>query len=57
LGTFTSDFGANISTVISFTGLSISVNTTDNYTIKIASPAWATNPTGWVIGGNLLVTI
>jgi hypothetical protein len=57
LGTFTSDFGANISTVISFTGLSISVNTTDNYTIKIVSPAWATNPTGWVIGGNLLVTI
>jgi hypothetical protein len=57
LGTFTSDFGANTTAVISFTSLSISVNTTDNYTIKIACPTWTTNPTNWIIGGNLLVTI
>jgi hypothetical protein len=57
LGTFTSDFGTLVSTVISFTSLSISVNTTDSYSIKIVCPTWATNPTGWVIGGNLFIII
>lgn len=55
LGTFTSDFGGSTSGTFAFTGLSISVNTTDEYTLKIETPAWATNPTTWVLGGNLRV--
>lgn len=56
LGTFTSDFGA-VRTNISFTGLSIAINTTDTYTIKITCPTWATNPQGWQISGNLNIKI
>jgi hypothetical protein len=47
VGTFTSDFGASTTLKTLFSGLSIAVNTTDDWTFKIATPAWATNPTFW----------
>ena len=45
IGTFTSDFGASTSKGWTFTGLSISVNATDDYCVKFACPTWVTNPT------------
>lgn len=48
IGTFTSDFGAATSLAQLFTGLSIAVNATDNYEIKILTPTWTTNPTNWI---------
>jgi hypothetical protein len=48
IGTFTSDFGAATSLAQLFTGLSIAVNTTDDYEIKILTPTWTTNPTNWI---------
>lgn len=50
LGTFTSDFGANQSKTFLFTGLNISVNSINNWTFKILTPTWVTNPTSWRIG-------
>ena len=55
IGTFTSDFGANAIASFIYTGLSISVNTTDLWAIKIACPTWVTNPTVWQGGGELLI--
>jgi hypothetical protein len=49
IGTFTSDFGASSTLKTLFTGLSITVNTTDDYSAKFATPAWGTNPTNWGI--------
>lgn len=49
IGTFTSDFGATTSATFNFTGLSITVNNSDYYCIKIACPAWGTNPSGWAM--------
>jgi hypothetical protein len=57
IGTFTSDFGASGSLKTLFSGLSIAVNTTDNYVIKITTPAWSSNPTSWIISGLIQVTI
>jgi hypothetical protein len=48
IGTFTSDFGANSVLSTLFTGLSITVNTTNDYVFKIATPAFGTNPTNWL---------
>ena len=56
IGTFTSDFGASTTLKTLFTGLSISVNTTDDWTLKILTPAWGTNPSDWVFGGTLSLT-
>lgn len=53
VGTFTSDFGASTNVNFAWTGLSISVNTTDYWTLKIACPAFATNPTQWIIDGKI----
>lgn len=50
LGTFISDFGSNQSKTFLFTGLNISVNSTDNWNFKILTPTWVTNPTSWRIG-------
>jgi hypothetical protein len=48
IGTFTSDFGANSVLSTLFTGLSITVNTTNDYVFKITTPAFGTNPTNWL---------
>jgi hypothetical protein len=56
IGTFTSDFGANTTLKTLITALSISVNTTDDWTLKILTPAWGTNPSDWVFGGIISVT-
>ena len=48
IGTFTSNFGASTALKTLYTGLSIAVNTTDDYCIKITTPAFATNPTNWI---------
>lgn len=47
IGTFTSDFGANTTLKTRFTGLSIAVNTSDNWVVKILTPPWGTNPSSW----------
>jgi len=57
IGTFTSNFGASTTLKQLFSGLSISVNTTDDYTIKIATPAWVTNPANWIPSLTLQMTI
>jgi hypothetical protein len=57
IGTFTSNFGASTTLKQLFSGLSISVNTTDDYTIKIATPAWVTNPTNWTPSITLQQTV
>ena len=56
IGTFTSDFGATSTLKTLFSGLSIAVNTTDDWTVKILTPAWGTNPSDWVFGGIISVT-
>jgi hypothetical protein len=50
LGTFTSNFGSNRSKTFLFTGLNITVNSTDNWSFKILTPTWVTNPTSWRVG-------
>jgi hypothetical protein len=57
IGTFTSNFGASTTLKQLFSGLSISVNTTDDYTIKIAAPTWVTNPTNWTPSITLQQTV
>ena len=47
IGTFTSDFGANTTLKTRFTGLSIAVNTSDDWVVKILTPTWGTNPSSW----------
>lgn len=56
IGTFTSNFGASAVLSTLFTGLSITVNTTDDYTFKITTPAFATNPTNWLPAVILSIT-
>ena len=43
-GTFTMDNGLNSNTFANFS-VSIAINTTDKWSIKILTPAWVTNPT------------
>jgi hypothetical protein len=43
-GTFTMDGGVNSNTYANFS-VSIAINTTDKWSIKILTPAWVTNPT------------
>jgi hypothetical protein len=43
-GTFTMDGGVNANTFANFS-VSIAINTTDLWAIKILTPAWVTNPT------------
>lgn len=57
IGTFTSNFGASTTLKQLFSGLSISVNATDDYTIKITTPTWATNPSTWTPTLTLQITI
>jgi hypothetical protein len=57
IGTFTSNFGASTTLKQLFSGISISVNTTDDYTIKIAAPIWVTNPTQWTPSITLQQTV
>ena len=45
LGTFTLDKGVNGVGVTAFTPSISIANTTDTWTIKMSTPAWATNPT------------
>jgi hypothetical protein len=48
VGTFTSNFTAATGAFFNFSGLNISIpNTTDNWTLKIVTPTWVTNPTAW----------
>ena len=48
VGTFTSNFTAGTAAFFNFSGLNISIpNTTDNWTLKIVTPSWATNPSNW----------
>ena len=44
-GTFTMDGGVNANTFANYS-VSIPINTTDLWAIKILTPAWVTNPTG-----------
>lgn len=53
VGTFTSDFGGSINNQFTFTGLTIAVNATDFWIIKILTPTWVTNPTQWYIQGKI----
>lgn len=55
VGTFASSFGAATGSGFNFESLSISVNSTDSYTWKILTPAYATNPTLWI--GNLMARL
>jgi hypothetical protein len=57
IGTFTSNFGASTTLKQLFSGLSIAVNTTDDYTIKIATPTWVTNPASWTPSITLQQTV
>jgi hypothetical protein len=57
IGTFTSNFGLSTTLKQLFSGLSISVNTTDDYTIKIATPTWVTNPASWTPSITLQQTV
>jgi len=56
IGTFTSDFGLNGALNTLFSGLSIAVNTTDNWVVKILTPTWGTNPTNWIPVGIISIT-
>lgn len=53
LGSFTSDWGANTGKGFVFTPATITTSATDYYTIYFDCPTWATNPTAWLINGNL----
>jgi uncharacterized membrane protein len=57
IGTFTSNFGASTTLKQLFSGLSIAVNTTDDYTIKISTPTWVTNPASWTPSITLQQTV
>jgi hypothetical protein len=57
IGTFTSNFGLSTTLKQLFSGLSIAVNTTDDYTIKISTPTWVTNPANWIPSLTLQITI
>jgi hypothetical protein len=46
IGTFKEDYAINSSKTFAFTGLNISVNNSDLYTIKLVTPTFAVNPTG-----------
>jgi hypothetical protein len=56
IGTFTSDFGLNGALKTLYSGLSIAVNTTDNWAVKILTPTWGTNPANWIPQGLILIT-
>jgi hypothetical protein len=56
IGTFTSDFNLNGALKTLYSGLSIAVNTTDNWAVKILTPTWTTNPTSWIPVGIISIT-
>jgi hypothetical protein len=56
IGTFTSDFGLNGALKTLYSGLTIAVNTTDNWVVKILTPTWGTNPANWGTNGLILIT-
>jgi hypothetical protein len=56
IGTFTSDFGLNGALKTLYSGLSIAINTTDNWVVKILTPTWGTNPMNWLPNGLILIT-
>ena len=45
IGTFKEDYPINSSKTFAFTGLNISVNSSDLYTIKLVTPTFSVNPT------------
>jgi hypothetical protein len=51
-GTFTMDGGVNANTFANFS-VSIAINTTDKWSIKILTPAWVTNPTAVYFAVNI----
>ena len=56
IGTFTSDFTAGQGAFFNFPNLSIAIpNTTDNWTLKLVTPTWATNPIAWT--GSFFIVI
>jgi hypothetical protein len=57
IGTFTSDFGASTTLKTLFSGLSISLVTTKDYTIRITTPTWGTNPSQWIPAVTLQMTL
>jgi hypothetical protein len=57
IGTFTSDFGASTTLKTLFSGLSISLVTTKDYTIRFTTPTWATNPSQWIPAVTLQMTL
>jgi len=57
IGTFTSDFGASTTLKTLFTGLSISLVTTKDYTIRFTTPTWGTNPANWIPSVTLQMTV
>jgi hypothetical protein len=56
IGTFTSDFGLNGALKTLYSGLTITVNTTDNWAVKITTPTWTINPTNWFTNSLILIT-
>lgn len=56
IGTFTSDFGASTTYKVLYSGLSLTVNTTDDYCIKLETPVFTTNPTSWIPAAILSLT-
>jgi hypothetical protein len=57
IGTFTSDFGASTTLKTLFSGLSISLVTTKDYTIRFTTPTWGTNPSQWIPAVTLQMTL
>jgi len=57
IGTFTSDFGASTTLKTLFSGLSIALVTTKDYTIRITTPTWGTNPSQWIPSVTLQMTL
>ena len=58
IGTFTSDFGASTTLKTLFSGLSISLVTTKDYTIRFTTPTWVTtNPSQWIPAVTLQMTL
>lgn len=55
IGTFNLSIGASSLASFIFTGLSISVNTSDSYTVKFLTPTWSTNPSAWFGAGELYI--
>ncbi len=55
IDTFNLNIGASSMHTFLFTGLSIAVNTTDDYCIKFLTPTWVTNVSSWYGAGEMYI--